>query len=99
VLRNPVYFIFLILLGVAAYGVYYTNTAAPLLNVARTASNQAIAEGKVRLRKMLEDSETGRQAMGSMGMPSTRNQSYEMSDMNGAKTRAKADDPNDDDEL
>jgi protein SEY1 len=63
VLRNPVYFIFLILLGVGAYITYTLNLWGPMLNMANAASAQALEEGKKRLREFLESSETGRAAL------------------------------------
>ena len=62
VLRNPVYFIFLILLGIGAYITYTLNLWGPMLQMANAASAQALEEGKKRLREFLEQSETGRQA-------------------------------------
>ena len=63
VLRNPVYFMFLIILGIGAYVTYTLNLWGPMLQMANAASAQAIEEGKKRLREFLETSETGRQAM------------------------------------
>ena len=63
VLRNPVYFIFLIFLGAGAYITYTLNLWGPMLQMANAASAQALEEGKKRLREFLEASETGRQAM------------------------------------
>src|ERR1700749_2224772 len=77
VLRNPVYFLLLALLGIGAYVVWYTNTASPLLNMASAASQQALKEGKVRLRQFLEETDAGRQALGMP--PATRHEAHEMS--------------------
>ena len=67
VLRNPVYFIFLIILGVGAYITYTLNLWGPMLQMANAASAQALEEGKKRLREFLEQSETGRQAIAMQG--------------------------------
>ncbi|KAI9864750.1 MAG: Dynamin-like GTPase that mediates homotypic ER fusion [Vezdaea acicularis] len=67
VLRNPVYFIFLIILGVAAYVTYTLNLWGPMLRMANAASQQALEVGKERLREFLETSDTGRQAMAMSG--------------------------------
>ncbi|KAK3169742.1 Dynamin-like GTPase that mediates homotypic ER fusion [Lepraria neglecta] len=67
VLRNPVYFIFLIILGVGAYVTYTLNLWGPMLQMANAASAQAIEEGKKRLREFLEESNAGRQAMAMSG--------------------------------
>ncbi|KAL8689189.1 MAG: hypothetical protein Q9218_005083 [Villophora microphyllina] len=63
VLRNPMYFIFLILFGIGAYVTYTLNLWGPMYQMANAASVQGLAEGKKRLREFLEDSNTGRQAM------------------------------------
>ncbi|KAL8946405.1 MAG: hypothetical protein Q9222_007198 [Ikaeria aurantiellina] len=63
VLRNPVYFIFLIMLGAGAYVTYTLNLWGPMYQMANAASQQALEEGKKRLREFLEASDTGRQAM------------------------------------
>ncbi|ORY18024.1 RHD3/Sey1 [Clohesyomyces aquaticus] len=63
ILRNPVYFIFLILLGIGAYVTYTLNLWGPMARMANAASQQALEVGKERLREFLETSETGRQAM------------------------------------
>ena len=67
VLRNPVYFIFLILLGVAAYVTYTLNLWGPMLRMANAASAQAVEIGKEKLREFLESSDTGRQALAMKG--------------------------------
>lgn len=67
VLRNPVYFIFLIILGVGAYVTYTLNLWGPMYQMANAASAQALEEGKKRLREFLEESNAGRQAMAMSG--------------------------------
>lgn len=67
VLRNPIYFLFLILLGIGAYVTYTLNLWGPMARMADAASKQALDEGKRRLREFLESSETGRQAMSMSG--------------------------------
>ena len=67
VLRNPMYFIFLIILGVVGYVTYSLNLWGPMLQMANAASTQAVEEGKKRLREFLEASDTGRQAMAMSG--------------------------------
>ena len=67
VLRNPVYFIFLILLGVGAYVTYTLNLWGPMARMANAASAQGLEVGKERLRAFLESSDTGRQAMAMSG--------------------------------
>ena len=67
VLRNPVYFIFLIILGVGAYVTYTLNLWGPMYQMCNAASAQAVEEGKKRLREFLEESNAGRQAMAMTG--------------------------------
>lgn len=67
VLRNPVYFIFLVLLGAGAYITYTLNLWGPMLQMTNAASQQALEEGKKRLREFLEASDTGRQAIAMSG--------------------------------
>lgn len=76
VLRNPVYFVFLILLGVGAYVTYTLNLWGPMLRMSNAASAQAIEVGKERLREFLEHSDTGRKAMAMSGT--------EMDELNGS---------------
>ena len=67
VLRNPLYFFLLFLLGVGAYVTYQLNLWGPMVSMANAASAQAIEEAKKRLREFLEASETGREAMAGQG--------------------------------
>ncbi|KAF1348274.1 protein SEY1 [Lizonia empirigonia] len=68
VLRNPVYFIFLILAAVGAYVTYTLNLWGPMARMANAASAQALDIGKERLRDFLESSESGRRAMAQSGL-------------------------------
>ena len=63
-LRNPIYFIFLILLAVGAYVTYTLNLWGPMLRMTNAASAQGLDIFKEKLRDFLENSETGRQAIG-----------------------------------
>lgn len=74
VLRNPVYFIFLILLGAGAYITYTLNLWGPMLSMTNAASQQALEEFKKRLRAFLEASDTGRQAIAMSGSDSIQMQ-------------------------
>ncbi|KAF2462362.1 GTP-binding protein Sey1 [Lineolata rhizophorae] len=80
VLRNPVYFIFLVFLGVAAYVTYTLNLWGPMLRMANAASSQAVEIGKERLREFLESSDTGRQAISMSGHSEGGRSSYRDSD-------------------
>ncbi|KAF9701856.1 hypothetical protein EKO04_000039 [Ascochyta lentis] len=68
VLRNPVYFIFLILAAVGAYVTYTLNLWGPMARMANAASAQALDIGKERLRDFLESSESGRRAIAQSGL-------------------------------
>ncbi|KZM25165.1 Dynamin-like GTPase that mediates homotypic ER fusion [Ascochyta rabiei] len=68
VLRNPVYFIFLILAAIGAYVTYTLNLWGPMARMANAASSQALDIGKERLRDFLESSESGRRAIAQSGL-------------------------------
>lgn len=63
-LRNPVYFILLIMLGAGAYVTYTLNLWGPMLRMTNAASQQGLEIFREKLREFLESSETGRQAIG-----------------------------------
>ncbi|PSN67816.1 root hair defective 3 GTP-binding protein [Corynespora cassiicola Philippines] len=98
VLRNPVYFLFIILLGIGAYVTYTLNLWGPMARMANAASQQAVEVGKERLREFLESSESGRRAM-AMSDQQSRRRGYEdvkMDNLNGdGKKRAEEDDLDD----
>jgi hypothetical protein len=97
VLRNPVYFVFLILCGVGAYVTYTLNLWGPMIRMANAASQQAVEVGKERLREFLEQSDTGRQALGMADRKDSDSISLNTLDSRGRrKTR---DDEDDDDEI
>ena len=58
------YFIFLILLGAGAYVTYTLNLWGPMLRMTNAASTQGLEIFREKLRDFLEQSETGRQAIG-----------------------------------
>ncbi|PWW72388.1 root hair defective 3 GTP-binding protein [Tuber magnatum] len=55
VLRSPVYFIFLLLCGAAAYVVYTLNLWGPILRITNAMGQQAVDIGKERLRDFVAD--------------------------------------------
>ncbi|EKD17501.1 uncharacterized protein L3040_006616 [Drepanopeziza brunnea f. sp. 'multigermtubi'] len=95
VLRNPVYFIFLILLGVAAYVTYTLNLWGPILRMANAASSQAVEIGKEKLRDFLESSDAGRQALAMKGRDDD-SVSLNTLDSRGKKKTAEDEDEDDD---
>jgi len=94
VLRNPLYFVFIILIGIGAYVTYTLNLWGPMARMANAASAQALEVGKERLRDFLESSETGRQAVAMSG----RGESIGMDRLNREGKKAKAD-TDDEDEI
>ncbi|RMZ87108.1 hypothetical protein DV736_g5667, partial [Chaetothyriales sp. CBS 134916] len=94
VLRNPVYFLFLLMLGAGAYITYQLNLWGPMINMASAASAQALEEGKKKLRDFLESTDTGRQAL---AMPDAAN-SLEMRTSVRSRAKVKSDGAEDDDD-
>ncbi|KAF2688757.1 GTP-binding protein Sey1 [Lentithecium fluviatile CBS 122367] len=99
VLRNPVYFIFLILLAVGAYVTYTLNLWGPMARMANAASAQALDIGKERLRDFLENTDTGRRAAAMSAQPGgSRSRQYEdvkMDRLNGDGKKKDDDDIDD----
>ncbi|KAJ5960642.1 uncharacterized protein N7479_007792 [Penicillium vulpinum] len=95
VLRNPAYFILLFVCAIAAYITYQLNLWGPMLKMTEAASQQALVEGKRRLREFLESSDTGRQAIamsaGAHAGSSGRKEEYELSDMQKGGSNANDD--------
>ena len=94
VLRNPVYFIFLIMLAIGAYVTYTLNLWGPMLKMANAASAQALDEGKKRLREFLEENPSARQAVAMTGQ-----EDYAMKSLGSSKstTKVKTDGADDED--
>ncbi|KAL6705358.1 Dynamin-like GTPase that mediates homotypic ER fusion [Coniothyrium glycines] len=101
VLRNPVYFIFLILLGVGAYVTYTLNLWGPIARMANAASQQGLEVGKERLRSFLENSDAGRQAMAMSGQmnETRRGDDIRMSRLNGDGKKSTRDEDEDLDDI
>ncbi|KAJ5917600.1 Protein sey1 [Penicillium verhagenii] len=90
VLRNPAYFFLLFVCAVGAYITYQLNLWGPILKMTEAASQQALVEGKRRLRDFLESSDTGRQAMAMSAErtgSSSRTEEYEMSDIKKSSSK------------
>ncbi|KAF2092883.1 protein SEY1 [Rhizodiscina lignyota] len=96
VLRNPIYFLFLILLGAGAYITYTLNLWGPMLRMADAASHQALEVGKERLREFLENSDTGRQAMAMSGRNAD---GIKMTRLDGNGKRAELDEDEDAEDI
>jgi hypothetical protein len=89
------YFILLILVGVAAYITYTLNLWGPMLRMANAASAQAVEIGKEKLREFLESSDTGRQAIGMRGRDDSDNISLNTLDSRGKRVAPVEDDDDD----
>ncbi|KAL2116296.1 hypothetical protein VTJ04DRAFT_8463 [Mycothermus thermophilus] len=63
VLRNPILFMLLLIMGGATYVAYTLNLLGPMMQMANAASNQAVEIGKEKLREFLENNQTVRQAI------------------------------------
>ncbi|KAK3074300.1 Dynamin-like GTPase that mediates homotypic ER fusion [Teratosphaeriaceae sp. CCFEE 6253] len=98
VLRNPVYFIFLILLAAGAYVTYTLNLWGPMLRMTNAASSQGVEIFREKLREFLESSETGRQAIGMSGAKVQESIGMDTLHTNGT-TKAKAPKEDDIDEI
>ncbi|ETI24520.1 protein SEY1 [Cladophialophora carrionii CBS 160.54] len=95
VLRNPVYFMFLILVAIGAYVTYTLNLWGPMLKMANAASQQALEEGKKRLREFLEENPRAAHAVA----VSTGHEEYEMKNLkSSARPKFKTDGADDEEE-
>nr|Q2GUT7.2 RecName: Full=Protein SEY1 [Chaetomium globosum CBS 148.51] len=63
VLRNPMLFMLLLVMGGGTYVAYTLNLLGPMMQMANAASNQAVEIGKEKLRDFLENNQTMRQAI------------------------------------
>ncbi|KAF1353223.1 RHD3/Sey1 [Delphinella strobiligena] len=86
ILRNPIYFLFLAILGAAAVITYRLNLWGPIIQMTNAASAQGLDIFKQKLREFLESSDTGRQAM-EMSGAKLESESYEMNKLNGSGKR------------
>lgn len=82
--------------AVGAYVTYQLNLWGPILKMTEAASQQALVEGKRRLREFLEQSDTGRQAIAMSASDRAGNkEEYEMSDLPKRSSGSKTDDLDD----
>jgi hypothetical protein len=72
VLRNPILFVLILLMGGGTYVAYTLNLLGPMMQMTNAASNQAVEIAKEKLRAFLESNETVRQAI---SMPSRQQDS------------------------
>ncbi len=102
VIRNPIYFIFLILAAIAAYVTYSLNLWGPIISMSNAATQQALAIAKERLRAFLESNETGRQALGMQdrrAMDDSDNISMQTLDSRGKRRTAQTDGAESDEDI
>ena len=99
VLRNPLYFIMLALLGAGGYVTYNLNLWGPMIRMADAATKQAVDIGKERLREFLTEQErtgsTATAAKKALAGPHKTND-YELDDMNGKPKLSAGQDEDDD---
>lgn len=96
-MRNPVYFMLILVIGGGTYVAYTLNLLGPMVQMANAASNQAVEIGKEKLRDFLESNETVRQAI---SMPSRQQDSsigMDRLDNRGKRTQYVEDEDEDDD--
>lgn len=86
VLRNPLYVFMVLIVGAAAYVTFHLNLWGPLIKMANAASEQAIRDGKRRLRDFLsEDGNTGGSSGGGGRSPAmATGEEYEMTSFSRA---------------
>ncbi|KAK1828302.1 protein SEY1 [Podospora conica] len=70
VLRNPVLFVLILLMGGGTYVAYTLNLLGPMSQMGGAAWNQAVDIGKTKLREFVENNETVKQAI---AMPAAAN--------------------------
>ncbi|KAH0523424.1 hypothetical protein TsFJ059_008431 [Trichoderma semiorbis] len=86
VLRNPLMFILLILLGGGTYTAWYLNLLGPMMQMGNAAVNQGMDIAKQQLREFVNNSDTARQAL---AMPVRQDSDISMDtlDSRGKKTQ------------
>lgn len=95
VLRNPAWFFLMAVLAVGLYVTYTLNLWGPIIKMTEAASQQALVEGKRRLREFLEASETGRAAAVQMGAAGA--EEYEMGEIRRRKTKERMEEEDEED--
>ncbi|KAM0474830.1 hypothetical protein ACHAPX_007351 [Trichoderma viride] len=63
VLRNPLMFVLLILIGGGTYTAWYLNLLGPMMQMSNAAVNQGMDIAKQQLREFVSNSDTARQAL------------------------------------
>ncbi|KAL2195648.1 RHD3/Sey1 [Corynascus similis CBS 632.67] len=92
VLRNPVLFMLILVMGGGTYVAYTLNLLGPMMQMANAASNQAVEIGKEKLRDFLESNETVRQAIAMPARQQSSGISMDRLDSRGKKAQPAEDD-------
>ncbi|RFU78950.1 hypothetical protein TARUN_3254 [Trichoderma arundinaceum] len=89
VLRNPLMFILLILIGGGTYTAWYLNLLGPMMQMGNAAVNQGMDIAKQQLREFVANSDTARQAL---AMPARQDSDISMDtlDSRGKKTESES---------
>ena len=87
VIRNPVLFVLILLLGAGAYIAFTLNLLGPMMQMTNAATQQAVEIGKQRLRDFLENSETARQALAMPERERGRDDSVRLDDLDSRGKR------------
>lgn len=95
VLRNPVLFMLILVMGGGTYVAYTLNLLGPMMQMANAASNQAVDIGKERLRDFLESNETVRQALSMPSRQDTGSIGLDRLDSRGKKAPETGDEDDD----
>lgn len=90
VLRNPILFVLIIMMGGGTYVAYTLNLLGPMMQMGNAAVTQGVDIAKQQLRDFIANSETARQAL---AMPARENEDIGMDnlDSRGKKSRADED--------
>lgn len=93
VLRNPIMFILLILIGGGTYTAWYLNLLGPMMQMGNAAINQGVDIAKQQLRDFVSNSDTARQAL---AMPARQDSDVSMDTLDSrGRKKNESDSPDD----
>ncbi|KAH8130172.1 protein SEY1 [Trichoderma asperellum] len=93
VLRNPIMFILLILIGGGTYTAWYLNLLGPMMQMGNAAVNQGVDIAKQQLRDFVSNSDTARQAL---AMPARHDSDVSMDTLDSrGRKKNESDSPDD----
>ncbi|KAK3387434.1 protein SEY1 [Podospora didyma] len=97
VLRNPILFVLILVMGGGTYVAYNLNLLGPMMQMVNAAVNQAGEIGKEKLREFLENNDTARHAL---NMPARQDSNISMDTLDSrGKRREQSAAPADDDDI